>query len=387
MPAKNRLHFFSSRSNLNRSVYPARDIRVRTGLLAHAAKNSSPAHDDSSVLIAADHGTSPADLATRLSLQLPAAELAAILVFVSAHYDAEAFAQAMADAFPTTPVYGCTTAGELAPSGLEDNSAVALGFRKSDFTIAARPILDLNGFDKDISDALSAGLQAEIAADNAQHPEAFGILLIDGLSARVETIVSMLSHSLTGLPVVGGSAADQLRFEKTWVICDAHAYQNAAILLLISTALPFVAFKCDQFEPTATKLVITEADRERRSVRELNAEPAAHEYAESFGMSEADLGIEAFALNPVVVKVGPDHYARSIRKADANGTLHFFSAIDEGLVLTGATRGDGLSALHELFRNTEAEIGIKERGSSPNSIARITSSASIPMANSFMPCI
>jgi hypothetical protein len=148
-----------------------------------------------------------------------------------------------------------------------------------------------------------------------------------------------------------------LRFEKTWIICNGQAHQDAAILLLIATPLPFLAFKCDHFEPTDVKLVITEADLDQRCVRELNAEPATQEYAQNIGMSEQDLDIDAFALHPIVVNVGADHYARSIRKADADGSLHFFSAIDEGLILTGATRGDSLATLRDLFAKTEAAIG------------------------------
>ena len=50
------------------------------------------------------------------------------------------------------------------------------------------------------------------------------------------------------------------------------------MLILLKTALPLRPFKCDNFEPTSTKLVVTEADIERRIVKELNAEPAAKEY-------------------------------------------------------------------------------------------------------------
>jgi hypothetical protein len=311
------------------------------------------------VLIAADRGASPADLAARLAVKLPGDDLAAILVFLSSYYDAAEFAEAMALYYPETPVYGCTTAGELAPSGLEDGSAVALGFRKSDFSIVARPIFDLAHFHAEDGRSLAKDLRAEMAALNpdvsAKH--LFGLLLIDGLSRREEAVISAMSAALDEIPIVGGSAGDQLRFEKTWIIYDGKAHQDAAIMLLISTALPFVAFKCDQFETTKEKLVVTGADLNLRRVFELNAEPAAQEYAQSIGVNEQDLDIDAFALHPMVVKVGTDHYARSIRKADPDGSLHFFSAIDEGLILTSARRGDSLATLRDLFEKTEAEIG------------------------------
>jgi hypothetical protein len=265
----------------------------------------------------------------------------------------------MALHYPETPVYGCTTAGELAPSGLEDDSAVALGFRQSDFSIVARPLFDLTHFHPEDGRALAHNMRAEMAARDGkiESEQLFGLLLVDGLSRREEAVISSIASALDDIPVVGGSAGDQLRFEKTWIICNGKAHQDAAVLLLISTALPFRTFKCDQFEATKIKLVVTEADLDQRCAKELNAESAALEYAHSIGSQEQDLNIDSFALNPLVVNVGTDQYARSIRKADADGALHFFSAIDEGLVLTGARRGDCLTNLQELFDKTEAEMG------------------------------
>jgi len=328
--------------------------------LTWAARGASEhVPDPGAVSIAADRAASPAELAARLAAKLPDDGLAAILVFVSSHYDAQEFAEAMARHYGHTPVYGCTTAGELAPSGLEDDSAVALGFRKDDFSVVARPIFDLAHFQAQDGRSLARDLRSEMAARDPEISAAylFGLLLVDGLSRREETVISAISAALDDIPIVGGSAGDQLRFEKTWIICGGEAHQDAAVMLLIAIKLPFVAFKCDQFEATKDKLVITSADLDLRRVKELNAEPAAQEYAQRIGASEQNLDIDAFALHPLVVKIGTDHYARSIRKADTEGGLHFFSAIDEGLVLTSARRTDSLAALRELFDRTEAEIG------------------------------
>jgi len=334
---------------------------LRDGVLPPHTQNRAA---DCAIPIAADRGSSPSDLASRLAAKLPADDLAAVLVFVSAHYDASAFAEAMALHYPQTPVYGCTSAGELAPSGLEENSAVALGFRKADFTVAAKPIFNLSAFQAADGFKLASELRQDLSlardlSEAQAHPgdHVFGILLVDGLSQCEETLISSISNALDDVPIVGGSAADQLRFEKTSVICGGAAHQDAAVLLLVSTALPFVAFKCDHLQPTSNKLVITEADPIHRSVREINAEAATKEYADSIGLAEKDLDADAFALHPMVIQIGLDHYARSIRKADPDGTLHFFSAIDQGLVLTSAVRGDALSSLNDLFEKTEAEIG------------------------------
>ena len=122
---------------------------------------------------------------------------------------------------------------------------------------------------------------------------------------------------------------------------------RAAILMMIESDFPFRVFKTQNFEPTAIKLVVTAADTENRIVYELNAEPAAREYAAAIGLLPDDLGPFSFASYPLVVKVGGDYYCRSIRNMNPDGSLSFFCAIDEGLVFTVARPRDILSSTEQ----------------------------------------
>ena len=185
----------------------------------------------------------------------------------------------------------------------------------------------------------------------------FGLLLIDGLCRREEAVISALYSALDDIPVVGGSAGDSMNFEKTWLIRDGAIFRDAALLLLFHTDLPFSPFKCDYFEPTAQKMVVTDADTELRIVRELNAEPAAAEYARNVGVIESSLDSFSFAAHPVLVGVGGQYYARSIGKVNADGSLSFFCAIDEGLVLTVAKLLDPFESTQATFDRMEAELG------------------------------
>ena len=64
-----------------------------------------------------------------------------------------------------------------------------------------------------------------------------------------------------------------------------------------------------------------------------------------------------------MVRIGGHHHVRAIQKVEENGDLRFFSAIDEGLVLTLAKAGDMAghleTALADLSRDSvpEAIIG------------------------------
>ena len=260
--------------------------------------------------------------------------------------------------FGDTPICGCTTAGELSPDGWGDNSVVALGFSALDFTIVARPLLDLANFRMEDGRRVGSELRQELARNgNGGDEKSFGLLLIDGLCQREEAVMSSIYAALDNIPVVGGSAGDGLRFEKTWVFHGGQAHTDAAVLILLKTSLPFRLFKCDNFEPSATKMVVTEADIERRIVKEINAEPAAEEYSRAVGIMDTDLDMFSFASHPVLVRAGGAYYARSIQQVNPDGSLNFFCAVDEGMVLTVANARNPVGTTQELFEETRAEIG------------------------------
>ena len=247
-----------------------------------------------------------------------------VVVFVSPFYDPEIFIAELSRRMPEIPIFGCTTAGELSPGGWDEDSVVAMGFNASDFVIAARPLPDLSTFRVDRGRSICTELQREFA-QRTEHcepgQESFALLLIDGMCQREETIMSAIYASLEDIPMVGGSAGDGMRFEKSWVFHGGRAHTDAAVLILIKTRLPFRLFKCDHFEPTSTKMVVTEADIEHRIVKEINAEPAALEYSRAVGISETKLDPFSFAAHPVLVRVGGAYYARSIQRMDPDGSL------------------------------------------------------------------
>lgn len=314
--------------------------------------------DGSGVVIAQAKESDVPAAAAELAAQLPADGLAMILVFASPSYDPQQFCTELAKVFGDTPICGCTTAGELSPDGWGDNSVVALGFSALDFTIVARPLLDLANFRMEDGRRVGSELRQELARNgNGGDEKSFGLLLIDGLCQREEAVMSSIYAALDNIPVVGGSAGDGLRFEKTWVFHGGQAHTDAAVLILLKTSLPFRLFKCDNFEPSATKMVVTEADIERRIVKEINAEPAAEEYSRAVGIMDTDLDMFSFASHPVLVRAGGAYYARSIQQVNPDGSLNFFCAVDEGMVLTVANARNPVGTTQELFEETRAEIG------------------------------
>jgi len=321
-------------------------------------EGNRPDADGGAIAVAFVEGGDAEHAAAELRRALPDERFEALVVFFSPRYDAPAFAAAMSRRFPHTPVYGCTTAGELGPEGIGDGGAVAIGFRAQDFTIVATRIENVASLAfETLRDDVRAARAALAERDGVAERHRFGLLLVDGLCLHEEALISAISASLDDIQVAGGSAGDGDAYGETFVLFDGQAHRNAAALLLVSTELPVRLFRCNNFEPSSVTLIVTDADVEKRVVRELNAEPAAREYARVIGVPVGELNGHVFAANPVIVRVGGDYYARSIQRANDDGSLTFFCAIDEGLVLRAAARLDTLDVVEQMFRDTEAEIG------------------------------
>jgi hypothetical protein len=89
----------------------------------------------------------------------------------------------------------------------------------------------------------------------------------------------------------------------------------------------------------------------------LNAECAAREYASAAGLDDGSLTPMSFAAHPVVVRVGGDYYCRSIQKMNPDGSLTFFCAIDDGVVLTVARARDIVASAERELDRLDRETG------------------------------
>ncbi len=296
-----------------------------------------------------------------IAAQLLPGDHAFVLIFISPAYDRSEVLPALNTALPGTPVYGCTTAGEIGPAGYDNGSIVALGFSAAHFSINARLLTGLPGYSLDKGPEIAADLLApEGAGEAALWPHSFVLLLCDGLSRQEDAIVASLAPALGKIPLVGGSAGDALDFGETYVLFDGAFHQDAAIVAQVRTRCPVHAFRVDNFVPTTRRMVVTGAKPSERLVTEINAEPAAREYARIVGKDPDQLSPFIFAENPVVVRIGDEHFCRSIQKVEDNGDLRFYSAIDEGLVLTVANTQEIVGHLDEALtgfrQQTEPEV-------------------------------
>jgi hypothetical protein len=282
-----------------------------------------------------------------------------VLFFCSSEYDLVVIAEELNRLFSGVQVVGCTTAGEIGAAGYRAHSLSGVSFT-ADSCVAVSGMLE--GLDKfEISKAHSLAQtllqQLERKFPAASPDQSFACMLIDGMAGREEPVAHALQYALGKIPLIGGSAGDDLKLAKTYVYCDGRFCSKSAVLVLINTSLPFKIFKTQHFVSSEERVVVTEADSSRRIVREINGLPAAEEYARLIGVEVEQLNPKCFAASPVVVMIDGTDYVRSIRTANGDGSLTFFCAIEEGLVLRVATGQNLLENMEQTFDRIRTEIG------------------------------
>ena len=311
------------------------------------------------VRIATSIGASTGGSASELAEALGPGPFEHLIVFFSLEHEPTTLSRELRAAFPGAGLSGCSTAGEITPDGFVDGSVTVLAFPSGGFRVHAA-LIDAAGQQgveraADVVRALKARLS--VSSDRPLRERVFALMLTDGLSNSEEMLVAAVNWAIDDIQLIGGSAGDGLRFDRTAVICGDDVVRGGAVLIMVETSVPFRVFKTQNFEPTSTKLVVTAADCENRIVHELNAEPAAREYAAAIGLLPDDLGPFSFASYPLVVKVGGDYYCRSIRNMNPDGSLSFFCAIDEGLVFTVARPEDMVSSTARTLEQVGRDLG------------------------------
>jgi hypothetical protein len=294
--------------------------------------------------------------------QLDPTEAAVVVFFCSADYDLASLCQALAKLFGDILTIGCTTAGEISPAGYVQNSITAFSLPKRYFRVEARLMSNMQAITSDsahelVKDMLSK-LEQKAVAPVMQN--SFALSLLDGMSIREEVVIGALSQALGDIQIVGGSAGDNLHFDNTQIYFQHRFHSNAAVLILVNTLCPFQVFSDHHLAKDQDKLVVTEADPQRRIVHEFNAEPAAIEYCRVTGLNPEALNPKTFALHPLAVQFADQIYVRSIQQVNDDLSLTFFCAIDQGIVLTKMYSTGLVNHTYNFLRAIVAEIGEPE---------------------------
>lgn len=281
-----------------------------------------------------------------------------VFLFVSTQQSADAVAAAAKTAFPNAVIVGCTSTGESL-GGEHSNGAVAVAaIRTPAIRWASVCVPNLDGLSREsIGDATRTLFESlDVDADNLEPHKLFCVNFIDGLRLKEEEFCAHLTEALDGVAFVGGSAGDDLAFRETRVIFGGESHTNAAVLVMgrAEHESAFEIIKHQHFTRSPKRMVITKCVPAERRVVEIDGYPAAEAYARAIGLhvdsaSLKDALAEAAFLQPVMIAVENEIYVRSVQAVDDDGSLRFYCAIEEGMVMEVADHHDMAEHLRRDF--------------------------------------
>ncbi len=249
----------------------------------------------------------------------------ALILFCSSGHALTLIAEQLANT--RLPVLACTSA-ELTPT------LQAMALRGAGLSLQLFAFTPLSsGLAEAASDT---PMQALLDAAQNRRSEAHqvGLLLVDGLSRSEEWLAHTLYTKLPQVPFFGGSAGDELRFERTSVYWQGAFHSDMAVFGLIELDTPIALFQSELGGGQGEPMVITLADVQRRAVLQLNGLPAAEVYAAALGIREDALTPSIWQQHPLMVTVGNDQVARSISHIGSDSALVCLAAVESGLIVT-----------------------------------------------------
>lgn len=308
------------------------------------------------------------DLALQdLSNQLAQDNIGLVILYFSTHYlSAESslgisdhLASCLQQHFPGITVIGCTTAGEIGCQGYQQHSISALSLSADYFQVSYTLYPHLSNLElkhwRDNTVKLHSQHNSHYQLDDDSNT--FSLLLVDGMCGHEEPLVRVLGNAISGIPLIGGSAGDDLQFDKAFVLHQGQIFNNSAILALITTSLPFQVVKSQNIRASDKRMVVTEAIPEQRTITEINGRPAALEYARHLGITDCEqITIETLAAHPAVVVMGDAEYVRSIQRVNPDNSLTFYCAIDTGIVIRIGYSIDLVQSLEQTLNEVQQEI-------------------------------
>lgn len=316
------------------------------------------------IVAASSHAAQPAEAVAEIARAIAGRDLAGGMLFCSSRYPRDELAGHIREHLGDFPLVGCTSAGELTSRGYDTDSLEFVGFPADAFTMRILHVTDLDGFDRE-----GARRQIRHLAANARQESVFlgdalnqiALFLVDGLSHREEILTMTVQDALGEIPLIGGSSGDGLTFSQTGLLFDGQFHSDAALIAVLTSARPMHVFSENYYQPGPAKMVVTDADPEKRIVHEINAAPAAEEYRRLAGNPVDALDTAFFAAHPPMVRTGGTYHVRSIQSANADGSLTFYCAVDNGIVLTIGEPVDRIAQLAQFFKNLGDEIGEIDR--------------------------
>ena len=278
------------------------------------------------------------------------------LAFVSSTVvrNVEEVREAFVGSLPGTPIHGITSSGAvLTGSGAIPSSVgcLLLSAEPDDFAVA---------FDEKDGSKAATSLKAMMP-----NPKA---IFLGATPGAEEGVIEVLSNEFPGVPVFGGTAADD-ELTGAWSVFSSTASSETGVSLVgIGGDISFGASMVGPYTSTRKTAVATKTDGRR--VLEIDGKPAADWVFDWLGDEVRDqyenggLVLPATAQKPIAIQATPEDELITAHCAAFGGTekfVDFFAPVPQGSTMTIMESGNGpetgyAAALNEAFDTANSMI-------------------------------
>lgn len=257
----------------------------------------------------------------------------AVIFFYSNNLKEKKIHDKFTNAFPGAYCAGCSMIGGWASTGPIEKGITAMSLSNEEVEkVFISFEEDVKNDPKRAANRIINDIKMQLGKEKTLNPnEYIGLILIDGLCLG-EIIMKELTSAVDfSIPIVGGAAADELKFEETLVSYNNKQSGDAVLLMVLQMKVPFYFNHYVHYVPTDKEFLITKAEPEKRIVWEINNKPAAEYYANELGLKSVD-DIEHihFSTNPLGVVIGDAVYTRSPNHVIDGKGLQFYCFIEAG---------------------------------------------------------
>ncbi len=253
-----------------------------------------------------------------------------VLTFASIRYDQESLLKGIVSVTQEAPLVGCSTAGEILAEGPTRRSVVAMAIRSDSLKVAT-------GIGSSIShNPRQAGreIATQIIRANLSNPH--GLLLFpDGLTGNVAEVIRGVQDVLgLSFPIVGGSAADDFGFTRTYQYFQGKVYTDSVPGVLLAGSITLGIGARHGWKPLGKPRQVTKALA--NIVQELDGQSAVNLYEMYFGRAATSSAPESLPDMSILYPLGmpipgeEEYLLRNILRVDPNGALVYAGEIPQG---------------------------------------------------------
>lgn len=259
----------------------------------------------------------------------PRADL--MLVFASIRFDQESLLRGIASVAPSTWMCGCSTAGEILSEGPSRRSVAIMAIRSDTLQLATGV-----GMRMSLNSRL-AGQELAGQVLQAKIPNPHGMLLFpDGLTGNAAEVIRGVQDRLgLSFPIVGGSAADDFSFTRTYQYFQGTLYSDAVGGVLLAGPIAVGIGARHGWRPLGKPRRVTRGLA--NIVQELDGHTAVNLYETYFGRAADSLKAGALADMSILYPLGmpipgeEEYLLRNVLRVDpTTGSLIYAGEIPEG---------------------------------------------------------